>query len=146
MQVFIIGTPFETASILDKRRLNKQIIECKQILQALSGESKAWSNHPAIIQYRSHQMWLIDYMKCLVAYQEGNMFSAQMFSAACEHIKPFWHCQDYFDQMKRRLYTKDPVFYADFAEFGTSEVNWYFVNNQWKEYMNGKMIGVRDFT
>ena len=32
MQVFIIGTPFETAESLDKKRLNKKIIECKQIL------------------------------------------------------------------------------------------------------------------
>ena len=30
MNVFIIGTPLETAKILDKRRFNKQIIECKQ--------------------------------------------------------------------------------------------------------------------
>lgn len=39
MQVFIIGTPFETAKSLDKKRLNKQIIECKQILKAIDGES-----------------------------------------------------------------------------------------------------------
>lgn len=31
MQVFIIGTPLETAVALDKRRLHKQIIECKQM-------------------------------------------------------------------------------------------------------------------
>lgn len=29
MQVFIIGSPYETAKVLDKKRLNKQIIECK---------------------------------------------------------------------------------------------------------------------
>lgn len=32
MQIFIIGTPFETAKALDRKRLNKQIIECQQIL------------------------------------------------------------------------------------------------------------------
>ena len=34
MQVFIIGTPLETARVLDNKRLNKQIIECGQILDA----------------------------------------------------------------------------------------------------------------
>ena len=32
MQVFIIGSPFETAKCLDSKRLNKQIMECGQIL------------------------------------------------------------------------------------------------------------------
>lgn len=41
MQVFIIGSPLSTARALDKRRLNKQIIECEQILSALNG-AKAW--------------------------------------------------------------------------------------------------------
>lgn len=29
MNVFVVGTPIETAMILDKKRLNKQIIECR---------------------------------------------------------------------------------------------------------------------
>jgi hypothetical protein len=37
MQVFIVGSPLETAKALDNRRLNKQIIECQQILDALNG-------------------------------------------------------------------------------------------------------------
>lgn len=46
MQIFITGSPLETAEALDARRLNKQIIECRQILAAIDGTSKAWSNHP----------------------------------------------------------------------------------------------------
>jgi hypothetical protein len=38
MQVFIIGTPLETAKVLDNKRLNKQIIECGQILDAINGK------------------------------------------------------------------------------------------------------------
>lgn len=41
MQIFIVGSILETAKALDKRRLNKQIIECKQILAAIDGESTA---------------------------------------------------------------------------------------------------------
>ena len=51
MNVFVIGSPIETAKCLDPRRLNKQIIECKQILKAIDGETKAWANHPATKMY-----------------------------------------------------------------------------------------------
>ena len=44
MQVFIIGTPLETAMALDAKRLNKQTIEARQILKAIVGDSKAWAN------------------------------------------------------------------------------------------------------
>lgn len=57
MQVFIIGNALETAMILDNRRLNKQIIECQQILNALSG-NKAWSDHPCTLQYKEYEDWL----------------------------------------------------------------------------------------
>ena len=51
MQVFIVGNPLETAMILDSRRLNKQIIETEQIIKAITGESKAWNNHPVVKPY-----------------------------------------------------------------------------------------------
>jgi hypothetical protein len=35
MQVFVIGSAIETAMCLDKKRLNKQIIECQQILKGI---------------------------------------------------------------------------------------------------------------
>jgi hypothetical protein len=40
---------FEAARILDRQRLNKQRVECYQILQTLAGISTthSWANHPA---------------------------------------------------------------------------------------------------
>lgn len=40
MQVFIVGSPLYTAKSLDKRRLNKQIIEYRQILDAIKGKAR----------------------------------------------------------------------------------------------------------
>lgn len=37
MQVFIVGSPLETAMALSKRHLNNQINEAKIILDALNG-------------------------------------------------------------------------------------------------------------
>lgn len=76
MQVFIIGTPFKTAQILDKRRLNKQIIECGQILDAIEGKTSAWTNHPCTIMYRNYVKWLSNYRACLLHYREGHIFTS----------------------------------------------------------------------
>lgn len=141
MQVFIVGSPFETARALDKCRLNKQIIECQQILDALNG-AKAWSNHPCTLQYRGQELWLYDYMRCLMSHRDGRVFLAELYSGACDCIRPPFHTQEYFDQMKRRLYTKSKEHYAQWAHLGESEDNWYWSQkeNKFIKYRNGKRI------
>ena len=140
MNVFIIGTPLETAKKLDKRRLNKQIIECGQILKAIAGDTKAWANHPVTKMYAGYQEWLKLYMHCLNAYRLNNIKAAEHLSNYTDTMSPQFHTKEYFDQMKRRLYTKDPIHYAEFADLGTSDVNWYWVDGKWRHYINGKMI------
>ena len=52
MQIFLpYKNVFETAKCLDNRRLNKQITECNQILDAIDG-AKAWCNHPITKMYK----------------------------------------------------------------------------------------------
>lgn len=139
MQVFIIGTALETAKILDRLRLNKQIIECQQILDALNGK-KAWSNHPCTLQYKEHQKWLVYYMNCLSFYIKGDTVEAGRYSYLASTIKPEFHTSEYLDQMKRRLYTKNNKHYSQWKDLGESQINWYFVNGEWKYYLNGKQI------
>lgn len=143
MNVFIIGTPIETAKVLDKKRLNKQIIECRQILAALNGESKAWRNHPCTVQYEGHEPYLVHYMDCLKAFAEGDMEQANASSAYADmFFRPLFHTEPYFDSMKRRLYTKDPVHYAQWSDLGTDDVNWYWSPEEdtYIYYRNGKRV------
>lgn len=142
MNVFIIGSPLETAQALDKRRLIKQIAECKQMLNAIDGETKAWANHPCTVQYKSHHLWLEEYMLCLIAYKEGNHARASHHCEFADSIRPLFHTEEFFNQMKRRLYTKDPVHYAQWASLGTSEENWYWSPSEGKiiKYVNGKRV------
>lgn len=145
MQVFVIGTPFETAKALDKKRLNKQIIECQQILNTLEGANKAWKNHPCVLQYGlnyTDREWLHNYLSCLMRYRSGYLWAAEHFSKIAEVYTPKFHTKEYFDQMKRRLYTKDPEFYKKWADLGKSEVNWYFVEGEWRYYLNGKRVEI----
>lgn len=139
MQVFIIGSPLETARALDKRRLNKQIIECKQILDALQG-NEAWGNHPAVLQYRGHEQWLRHYMTCLNSVMCGADDIARIASNEADEVRPYWHCKDYYEQMKRRLYTKDTEHYKRWAHLGASDENWYWSDGVFIKYVDGKRV------
>lgn len=141
MQVFIVGSPLETAQCLDKLRLNKQILECRQILDALNG-AKAWKNHPCVLQYRGYEKWLGYYATCLALYARGDDTMARVYSNLANKVRPKWHSEEYYDQMKRRLYTKDDMYYHQWAELGSSDENWYWSQEQggWIKYVNGKRV------
>ena len=141
MQVFIVGSPLETARALDGARLRKQIIEVQQILDALNG-AKAWSNHPCVLQYRGYEMWLGFYKYCLEYYANGWLRDAKIENDYAESCKPPFHTEEYFRQMKSRLYTKNKEHYKQFAEYGESNTNWYWSQseNKFIKYVNGKRI------
>lgn len=143
MQVFITATPLETAQALDKLRLNKQIIECGQILDALNG-AKAWSNHPCVLQYKGHETWLRRYKRVLEEVKSGcrEGVKCKYHDFRARETTPPFHTQEYFDQMKRRLYTKNSEHYKQWAHLGRSDENWYWspTENKFIKYINGKRI------
>lgn len=62
MQTFLPYADFnKTAQVLDYKRLGKQRVETKQILNALDGLSKGWTNHPATKMWRGYRYELAQY-------------------------------------------------------------------------------------
>jgi len=62
MQTFLPYSDFSrTVSCLDKKRLWKQTIEAREIIQILEGKESCWKNHPAV------KMW-IGYVDALKSY------------------------------------------------------------------------------
>lgn len=62
MQTFLPDPSFvRSAQTLDRQRLGKQRIECKQILGALLGLKQGWRNHPAVKMWRGHEEALVLY-------------------------------------------------------------------------------------
>ena len=64
MQTFVpCATYIECARSLDRLRLGKQRVECKQILLALDPEHdrRGWRNHPAVKMWRGHEGALATY-------------------------------------------------------------------------------------
>lgn len=68
MQVFLPEEKFRsTAQILDQKRLVKQLLEGRQILSALAGETKGWVNHPATRMWKGHETQLVGYLSEIAA-------------------------------------------------------------------------------
>lgn len=140
MQVFVpYPSPIDTAMAMsnDKLRLRKQVLECDQILAAINGKSQAWKNHPVVKMYKPYKSWLIRYKACL---SELDPMWAKIWSRHADRVRPPFLTESFCDQHKRRLYTKAPELYPQFASYGKSDENWYFVDGQIVKYVNGKRI------
>ena len=67
MQTFLPYPDKRTSlDVLDNKRLNKQILECYQILNVLSGNSVAWRNHPAVLMWAGSEQNLWVYTMSMV--------------------------------------------------------------------------------
>lgn len=63
MQTFLPFEDFrECAKVLDNKRLYKQILEARQILDTLQGKSKGWINHPIVKMWKGYEDALRVYM------------------------------------------------------------------------------------
>ncbi len=144
MQVFLVGTPYETAIALDYRRRNKQIIECNQILKAIENPGAGWFNHPVVKMYTYNTDFLRHYKATLELYRAGRLDEAMKESEIALRYKPTFYCEKLFKQMKRRLYTKDNKFYEKWSDFGETNVNLYYVDYQWVAYKNGKKVPLEE--
>lgn len=75
MQTFIVSTDHEeTGWILDRKRLNKQILEAYQILNVIRGNEfnsngriTAWAHHPAVMMWVGYHDALAEYAWQLVS-------------------------------------------------------------------------------
>ena len=142
MQVFVpYQSPIDVARCLDKRRLHKQVVECDQILKAITGQSAGWRNHPIVKMYFKHTAWLWYYRETLDAYNKGCMRLAKQYSRQCDtYFRPEFLTQRFCNQHRRRLYTKSPSDYPQFSRYGESEENWYFVDGKVIRYSQGKKL------
>lgn len=137
MQTFLPFSSFQaTAKCLDNKRLNKQIIECGQILVALERRNmknnygrwrdKAtdewqtrpvpWGNHPAVIMWIGYTGWLRFYRNIMVyewrarGYKShaGGEETSRMFS-------PWWlGNKDFHESHRGNLLRKNFSHYSQF--------------------------------
>ncbi len=140
MQTFLPSSNYIFASFaLDSKRLNKQILECYQILKVLSENGKAWRNHPAVLMWEDHEGQLYNYAWEMLkeAHRRGikidkNMENLKSLKTKYENQwgwdKPEWLSDK--EKINRvvathraNLYRKDPIYYADYARAVDSPYN-----------------------
>jgi hypothetical protein len=131
MQVFV---PFESftksVQVLDRSRLQKQIVECHQILGAILGwptkDGKArigYLNHAAVIGWRYHPRALAQYALCAVAEMEARGYKRSCYHATfCEvrgaedvALAPWIGDEAVHSSHRARLLQKDFDYYSQFG-------------------------------
>ena len=136
MQTFLPFSDFQkSAQVLDTRRCWKQVIESRQILNAIKSDNPkvGWKSHPAT------KMW-VGYVDALSAYsntfyyeslKRGIKIKAYVpLQLECPVIYPPWLGNEQFHSSHRlALLCKNPEFYSQFGwpEHPTSDLSYYYI-------------------
>jgi hypothetical protein len=131
MQTFVPYQDFqESAQSLDSKRLNKQLLEGRQIYSILASgkRSGAWVNHPAVKMWRNRDTALFSYLKAIKdECVSRNIKTEKNWNVILEThennwnrgskvVMPNWLGDEKVHQSHRNnLYRKDPEYYAEFS-------------------------------
>jgi len=123
MQTFLPYPDFrDSAQILDYRRLGKQRLEAKQILNALLPTSKSgWRNHPAVRMWEGYEDALRLYHDVMIEewILRGYNNNMPLYGIYPDVFLPDWIGDERLHASHRaNLLRKDPIFYG---KYGWSE-------------------------
>ena len=108
--------PKVTAKFLDNRRLAKQRVEAKQIIDVLEKGSGGWSNHPATKMWQGYVNALKDYFNimCLEFISRGGDQGMPLYELSEPPEYPPWcYCERLQYSHQARLMQKEPTHYCD---------------------------------
>jgi hypothetical protein len=137
MQTFLSEYTFiDSAKVLDNIRLNKQLLEGRQILEILlepNLDSNAWKNHPAVLMWKNFEHSLYNYLleiarECLNRNIKITKNWDTITILRSEYLDntipryPFWmYDTDILTKIinshRYNLYLKDPVFYNRYSNY-----------------------------
>jgi hypothetical protein len=132
VQTFV---PFDdvilSAQCLDSKRLNKQLLEGRQIYGILASGRRtgAWVNHPAVKMWRNYDMALYAYLEAIKDECVRRGIKTDNNWSAIEQIHewnwnrgdtvvmpPWWGDDRVHISHRNNLYRKDPDFYYSFRD------------------------------
>lgn len=120
-----------SAKSLDNKRLNKQLLEGRQIYAALLGQTKGWVNHPATKMWKNHENMLFKYLYAIKRECERRGIQTEKNWTAIEEMHesnynrgdgltiPGWMTDEQIANKieithRGNLYKKDPDYYVEF--------------------------------
>lgn len=131
MQTFVPYADIdESAATLDNKRLNKQLLEGRQVYGIISSGRRTggWVNHPAVKMWRNFDNALFAYLTGIVnECNNRGIATEKNWNALCDMhesnwnrgtnvIMPLWWGDERVHLSHRQnLYKKDPEYYAFFV-------------------------------
>ena len=131
MQTFVPYSDFtESAIVLDNKRLNKQLLEGRQIYDILSSQrtTGGWINHPAVKMWRGYNTALYTYLVAIKDECIRRGIQTEKNWNAIKHMRkwdygtgvnlvmpPWWNDERVHESHRNNLYVKDPDFYVEFS-------------------------------
>lgn len=115
----------DSVKCLDSKRLNKQILECYQIIRVLNNETEGYKNHPAVLMWKGYEQALLCYAItcCCESENRFNRIHNTKDKLLCyidynsTIVYPKWFGNDKFHESHRsNLYRKDSVYYKQFKQ------------------------------
>lgn len=111
-----------SVQVLDRQRLGKQRVEALQILNAISGKSTGWRNHPATRMWRNNPKTLAFYGMAACSewmargYRDSQYEKFQsIFNSLPDEPMPTWFGDSAFHEShKSNLVRKLPAHYQPF--------------------------------
>lgn len=118
MQTFLPYSDFtKTAKILDYRRLGKQRVEARQILDIIiNKKTGAWSNHPAVNMWRGYADALSHYGDCIIVewINRGYRNNMRLNYVIPKSFPPWLGDERFHLSHKSNLLRKAPEYYRKF--------------------------------
>ena len=135
MQTFLPYADYtRTAKCLDRQRLGKQRVECKQILNALENGG-GWSNHPATKMWVGHEYELTIYAVAIVNEWINRGYKDSMMPFFLDKLQkfanynrecPYWMGGRIHTTHRSNLLRKLPDHYEQFNWGGGSELEYHW--------------------
>jgi hypothetical protein len=120
MQTFLPHKIFHiSAEMLDYRRLGKQRVEAKQILNALDPEynKKGWKTHPAVLMWKGYEEALKYYANCMIKewIKRGYNNTMELYTIDSKkyELPPWMGNEEFHKSHRMNLLRKDYDFYSD---------------------------------
>jgi len=134
MQTFLPYVSFwDTACVLDNKRLGKQRVEGKQILNCLRGKYSSWRFHPAVKMWEGYENALRSYTNIMILEWQKRQFKNTMplYPIRGEIIYPPWLGEPRFHKSHRsNLLRKDPVWYGQFGWIEPNDLPYFWPYNR----------------
>jgi len=120
MQTFLPYPDFvESAKCLDYRRLGKQRLEVRQVLDSISGKIKGWVNHPCATMWRDNTDALVEYGVAICQEWKRRGYKDKMEEDILAHRSgkpvtyPWWlGDEDFHISHQSNLVKKKPEYYG----------------------------------